>query len=228
MENYLLHIFLRSFSLFLFLWLFFDQSQPTRRPIFLYIIANPRPSGNQQNTYLHRPAPHLPARPRPLLMAISPWLTTWLICACFACFQLKTWIIDPRAFPRLTPLALKTGVVCAALRWFIVVVKPNYGAISTWSSNQKLTRWRYSFCQKTDCNWVLYIIALCRLLSAWPRWKFYRDLSAGRGKWGIFGKKRGLNRDLNPGPLAPKARIIPLDHWASCFQRPSFPFRFYL
>ena len=26
----------------------------------------------------------------------------------------------------------------------------------------------------------------------------------------------GLNRDLNPGPLAPKARIIPLDHWASC------------
>ena len=26
--------------------------------------------------------------------------------------------------------------------------------------------------------------------------------------------KNGLNRDLNPGPLAPKARIIPLDHWA--------------
>ena len=26
-------------------------------------------------------------------------------------------------------------------------------------------------------------------------------------------KKAGLNRDLNPGPLAPKARIIPLDHW---------------
>ena len=24
--------------------------------------------------------------------------------------------------------------------------------------------------------------------------------------------KIGLNRDLNPGPLAPKARIIPLDH----------------
>ena len=33
-----------------------------------------------------------------------------------------------------------------------------------------------------------------------------------------FTKKKsifGLNRDLNPGPLAPKARIIPLDHWAS-------------
>ena len=27
-------------------------------------------------------------------------------------------------------------------------------------------------------------------------------------------RKNGLNRDLNPGPLAPKARIIPLDHWA--------------
>ena len=25
-------------------------------------------------------------------------------------------------------------------------------------------------------------------------------------------KTLGLNRDLNPGPLAPKARIIPLDH----------------
>ena len=25
----------------------------------------------------------------------------------------------------------------------------------------------------------------------------------------------GLNRDSNPGPLAPKARIIPLDHWAA-------------
>ena len=28
----------------------------------------------------------------------------------------------------------------------------------------------------------------------------------------------GLSRDLNPGPLAPKARIIPLDHWASVFR----------
>ena len=27
--------------------------------------------------------------------------------------------------------------------------------------------------------------------------------------------KNGLNRDSNPGPLAPKARIIPLDHWAA-------------
>ena len=30
-------------------------------------------------------------------------------------------------------------------------------------------------------------------------------------------KKIGLDRDLNPGPLAPKARIIPLDHQASLF-----------
>ena len=28
-------------------------------------------------------------------------------------------------------------------------------------------------------------------------------------------KKVGLDRDLNPGPLAPEARIIPLDHLAS-------------
>ena len=30
-----------------------------------------------------------------------------------------------------------------------------------------------------------------------------------------FKKKRGLVRDLNPGPLAPKARIIPLDQRAT-------------
>ena len=28
-------------------------------------------------------------------------------------------------------------------------------------------------------------------------------------------KKQGLSRDLNPGPLAPKARIIPLDQRAA-------------
>ena len=28
-------------------------------------------------------------------------------------------------------------------------------------------------------------------------------------------KKHGLNRDLNPGPPAPKAGIIPLDHLAT-------------
>ena len=31
----------------------------------------------------------------------------------------------------------------------------------------------------------------------------------------LRGKKGGLNRDLNPGPLAPKARIIPLDQRAA-------------
>ena len=28
------------------------------------------------------------------------------------------------------------------------------------------------------------------------------------------GEKKALDRDLNPGPLAPEARIIPLDHRA--------------
>ena len=35
------------------------------------------------------------------------------------------------------------------------------------------------------------------------------DTLSEQGKYLI---KVGLNRDLNPGPLAPKARIIPLDH----------------
>ena len=30
-------------------------------------------------------------------------------------------------------------------------------------------------------------------------------------------KGEGLVRDLNPGPLAPKARIIPLDQQATCY-----------
>ena len=30
----------------------------------------------------------------------------------------------------------------------------------------------------------------------------------------------GLSRDLNPGPLAPEARIIPLDHSAIAKLRP--------
>ena len=50
----------------------------------------------------------------------------------------------------------------------------------------------------------------------WNRWQWnckgvrrYKN----DGSWAPRGKT-GLNRDLNPGPLAPKARIIPLDHWA--------------
>ena len=31
----------------------------------------------------------------------------------------------------------------------------------------------------------------------------------------ILNKNKGLSWQLNPGPLAPKARIIPLDHWAT-------------
>ena len=30
----------------------------------------------------------------------------------------------------------------------------------------------------------------------------------------------GLSRDLNPGPPAPKAGIIPLDHWATGYSKP--------
>ena len=48
-----------------------------------------------------------------------------------------------------------------------------------------------------------------------------RDDSAGYVSYPPWGWSwrglnfHGLNRDSNPGPLAPKARIIPLDHWAT-------------
>ena len=35
-------------------------------------------------------------------------------------------------------------------------------------------------------------------------------------------QKSGLSRDLNPGPPAPKAGIIPLDHWADVRRCSSF------
>ena len=38
--------------------------------------------------------------------------------------------------------------------------------------------------------------------------------------WAQGVEKIGLDRDLNPGPRAPKARIIPLDHQAAMVQAP--------
>ena len=38
-----------------------------------------------------------------------------------------------------------------------------------------------------------------------------------RHKGGFSFTKHGLVRDLNPGPLAPKARIIPLDQRAAYY-----------
>ena len=42
----------------------------------------------------------------------------------------------------------------------------------------------------------------------------FHRYGAKKGYWMLFEQmnKAGLNRDSNPGPLAPKARIIPLDH----------------
>ena len=39
---------------------------------------------------------------------------------------------------------------------------------------------------------------------------------SGYGQTGTKWKKKGLFWELNPGPLAPEARIIPLDQTASC------------
>ena len=38
--------------------------------------------------------------------------------------------------------------------------------------------------------------------------------------WAQGVEKIGLDRDLNPGPRAPKARIIPLDHQAAMVEAP--------
>ena len=45
-----------------------------------------------------------------------------------------------------------------------------------------------------------------------------RDLKSVVCQTEIIEKTFGLNRDSNPGPLAPKARIIPLDHWATRYE----------
>ena len=45
---------------------------------------------------------------------------------------------------------------------------------------------------------------------------FKRSVASEEELMEILGKieARGLSRDLNPGPRAPEARIIPLDHQA--------------
>lgn len=43
---------------------------------------------------------------------------------------------------------------------------------------------------------------------------FQVRITLGRSVWLLQNQKAGLVRDLNPGPLAPEARIIPLDQRA--------------
>ena len=47
------------------------------------------------------------------------------------------------------------------------------------------------------------------------------DAPSGRPAVLLLKKRNGLVRDLNPGPLAPKARIIPLDQRADTHNNPS-------
>ena len=66
---------------------------------------------------------------------------------------------------------------------------------------------------------TIYGVNIFKCQSYFPKGEYYYKPVYWRKEGNILlkNKKRcGLNRDLNPGPLAPKARIIPLDHWAIC------------
>ena len=49
-----------------------------------------------------------------------------------------------------------------------------------------------------------------------PKDLLYLDLSVAMKRLGSVNENEGLVRDLNPGPRAPEARIIPLDQRARC------------
>ena len=62
------------------------------------------------------------------------------------------------------------------------------------------------------------------LLSNQPFWKAADQSMYMSEELIFFGKtikSYGLSRELNPGPRAPEARIIPLDHWAELIKQRS-------
>ena len=64
-----------------------------------------------------------------------------------------------------------------------------------------------SFAQMLEL--MYYDTDFCKLIQECSTYVFRRKDS----------KNLGLNRDLNPGPPAPEAGIIPLDHWAAMICR---------
>ena len=94
----------------------------------------------------------------------------------------------PPAPPASTPLPLGAQSECS-----LHVHRKHFGA----------SRWR----QAWDCGGAAYTMNFRRM--ELPRTKMARNISkinnANRSKM-------GLSRESNPEPLAPKARIIPLDH----------------
>ena len=78
------------------------------------------------------------------------------------------------------------------------------------TSCSEKTCWNTSCSESTDCSVIASQPEVCiywRLLVVVFQNAWIMDQKSSN-------KILGLNRDLNPGPPAPEAGIIPLDHWA--------------
>ena len=107
--------------------------------------------------------------------------------------------------------------------WVNIHNMNQYAWMISWLT-PRLTNESYTFWNMTRWvpqNWAIdcfMIVAIPQLSEEIPHnWDVkISDVSWYSHKTKTIETKDGLNRDLNPGPLAPKARIIPLDHWAWC------------
>ncbi len=120
-------------------------------------------------------------------------------------------------------MASGTNVVNMVLKWWCLERGQKYG----WASkncnalfkNIFLSKF-WLFGTKKDTIHISHAgqqLLLLRRYCPFGRWhllqcEMFQD---GRRLKRPSGKNDGLDRDLNPGPLAPEARIIPLDHQAT-------------
>ena len=99
------------------------------------------------------------------------------------------------------PLVYKTSALPLSYRGFLCNSSPDRKEHIHWR-DQSLLRWRHWNHETSPLN-VFHL------------WCFTKNhWTSQLNFWVIIHAKVGLDRDLNPGPRAPEARIIPLDHQA--------------
>ena len=109
------------------------------------------------------------------------------------------------------PLVYKTSALPLSYRGFLCNSSPDRKEHIHWR-DQSLLRWRHWNHETSPLN-VFHL------------WCFTKNhWTSQLNFWVIIHAKVGLDRDLNPGPRAPEARIIPLDHQAKI--KPRSPLNF--
>ena len=112
------------------------------------------------------------------------------------------------------PIFLFRKIYASSLLWLLtagMLSWPVDTAESTYLFSTHLTSVLFQtsfhyFHMNNETNWKIPLgILLSPMFCGWFLWNWKSSKKE---------KYLGLNRDLNPGPPAPEAGIIPLDHWA--------------